>query len=381
MVHQSKYLLMQKILIIDDEYDICNMVSMILSNYDVHKATCIESAKKILQSKQIDLIILDVWLGANTGLDFLADLRKVSNIPVIIISGHGSIDLAVKAVKLGAEDFLEKPFSGDKLIVLVDRIIQNHIKIQKTKLIPVSEHFFIGSSDKWQQFHKKISKISDQNIIVSGPIGSGKYDTISCILRNFTIVNNIIHLDESEIDKIKTFKRHDIVILSTKNSNVIDNIKAECTILIMTLEKNGIEVPSLLNRDNDALELFEYFLKKIGQRIMVSFTHDIEINDIKQYAWPGNILELKNITYQLAIDSIDQCHISKYAFLEKINAIDIYQYEIKKARHLFEKRYLEVNLKRCNKNIAKMARMINMERSALYRKMKKDFMFCTHQEK
>ena len=114
---------MHKILIIDDEKDICFLISEILKDEEYITDHALNSDQAIDKFKSInpDLVILDVWLS-NSKLDGIELLNKFKslkqNIPVIIISGHGTVDMAVTAIKSGAYDFLEKPFNSDKLIRL-----------------------------------------------------------------------------------------------------------------------------------------------------------------------------------------------------------------------------------------------------------------------
>lgn len=346
---------------------------MVLNTYKIYKATCIESAEHILNNEKIDLIILDVWLGTGiTGLDFLEKIRSTLGVPVLVMSGHGSIDLAIRAVKLGAEDFLEKPFSGDKLMILVDRVINHHLKLKQAKLLPVPKYFFIGSSDKWKHFHKKLEKLDSKKIILSGQLGVGKSEAVTFLLQRLDSLNEIFYLSENDLDKIKTLKKNDAAIIHVQNAALINNIHGDCYIFIKTRNKIGLEVPSLMQREDDIIELFEYFLNEMRHRLLIDFMHDITLDDLKRYAWPGNIIELESIVRQLAVDSLESEVINRNSLLEKIHATDLYSYDIKKAKSIFEKQYLLVNLKRCNQNIARMARLIGMERSALYRKMKKD---------
>ena len=121
-----------KVLIIDDEKDICFLISEILNdeNYDSTIAHNSKNALIEFDSSKPDLIILDVWLGNSDldGIELLKEFKKRDKlIPVIIISGHGTVDMAVNALKNGAYDFLEKPFNSDKLIILSKRAIENSI--------------------------------------------------------------------------------------------------------------------------------------------------------------------------------------------------------------------------------------------------------------
>ena len=119
---------MKSILIIDDENDIANNIKAILDDENYFTTTANNSfeAFSYLDKKEYDLIILDVWLD-NSELDGLNILKKIwltSKVPIIIISGHGNIDMAVQAIKDGANEFIEKPFTSERLLLSVKRSIE-----------------------------------------------------------------------------------------------------------------------------------------------------------------------------------------------------------------------------------------------------------------
>ena len=119
---------LKKILIIDDEVDIANNIKAILSdeNYDTSIAHNSKDALILLSKNDYNLIILDVWLNNSNldGIGILQKLRKTNSTPVIIISGHGNIEMAVKAIKEGANEFIEKPFTTERLLLSVSRSIE-----------------------------------------------------------------------------------------------------------------------------------------------------------------------------------------------------------------------------------------------------------------
>src|ERR1700737_2675849 len=113
---------MHNILIVDDESDIRKSLRGVLEDegYKVWLAESGETALEMLKKKAKDVVLLDIWLPGLDGLDTLQKIREVEPMPeVIMISGHGSVETAVKATKLGAYDFLEKPLSLEKTLILV----------------------------------------------------------------------------------------------------------------------------------------------------------------------------------------------------------------------------------------------------------------------
>ena len=120
---------MANILICDDEPNILETIGDILKD-EGHKIFTSESGSgglKICKEEKIDLAIIDVWMPVLSGIDLLKKINKMKlEIVVVMISGHGNIDLAVKAIKLGAFDFIEKPPSLAKLLTIVKRALEYH---------------------------------------------------------------------------------------------------------------------------------------------------------------------------------------------------------------------------------------------------------------
>ena len=116
------------ILVVDDEADICEMVSEILidNGYKVKTALSKESAIKIIEEIGVTLLITDIWMNENenAGIELLEWCKKHNSlIPVLIMSGHGTIESAVTAAKNGAYDFVEKPFNSRRLLLLVEKAL------------------------------------------------------------------------------------------------------------------------------------------------------------------------------------------------------------------------------------------------------------------
>ena len=173
---------MSKILIIDDEPGIRTVLSDIIKdeNHQVFTGGDGFEGLAVLKEESIDLVILDVWLPNMGGIDVLKEIKKeYPDIEVIMISGHANIDIAVKAVKLGAYDFLEKPLSLDKII----NLITNALKLEKLKkenaLLKntiLMEDTMIGSSGPMQAIRTRINQSASSNakILITGGNGTGK---------------------------------------------------------------------------------------------------------------------------------------------------------------------------------------------------------------
>ncbi len=173
-----------EILIIDDNPDIRNILKDLISDagYETRIAANYNQALNEIDKKLPDIAIIDVKLdkGDNDGIELLNHIKnKNKDIPVIIISGHANIEMAIKSLKSGAFEFLEKPFDEERLMNFVKRAVENfklknENKVLETKLF----HSFdlIGNSQNIEKIREQIEKLSnsESRIFIYGPTGSGK---------------------------------------------------------------------------------------------------------------------------------------------------------------------------------------------------------------
>ncbi|MBL4800805.1 MAG: sigma-54-dependent Fis family transcriptional regulator [Emcibacter sp.] len=172
------------ILIVDDEADIRDLISGILDDegYETRTAKDSDSALAEIESRRPSLIILDIWLQGSRldGLELLDVIKKAHiDLPVVIISGHGNIETAVSAIKLGAYDFISKPFETDKLLILVERATEvEKLRRENTELKEKMgfDVGLTGSSPAINMVRNTIDKVapSGSRVLISGPPGSGK---------------------------------------------------------------------------------------------------------------------------------------------------------------------------------------------------------------
>lgn len=172
------------ILIVDDETDIRVLTSGILEDegYVTREAGDSDTALSSVAARPPSLVVLDIWLQGSEldGLGILKEIKKNhSNIPVVMMSGHGTVETAVKAIKLGAYDFIEKPFKADRLVLLVERAIEAaRLKRENEELRSQSDQDvdLIGTSPVINQLRQTISKVAPTNsrVLITGPEGSGK---------------------------------------------------------------------------------------------------------------------------------------------------------------------------------------------------------------
>ncbi len=174
----------QDILIVDDEDDIRTLIAGVLEDegYNPREAANDVVALAEISARRPSLVILDIWLEGSKldGLEILDVLRNEhANVPVVMISGHGSIEMAVQAIKAGAYDFIEKPFKADRLLLIVQRAIEAarlRREVRELRLRVVDEAKLVGESGPINHVVQAIEKVAPtgSRVLITGPAGAGK---------------------------------------------------------------------------------------------------------------------------------------------------------------------------------------------------------------
>jgi len=172
------------ILIVDDETDIRMLIAGILEDEGMRtrEAGDSDQALAAVAARRPNLVILDIWLQGSKldGLQILEVLKRDHpDLPVVMISGHGTIETAVAAIKRGAYDFIEKPFKADRLLLLVERAIEAarlRRENQELRLRAGAEADLVGRSVALNQIRHSVEKVAPtgSRVLISGPPGSGK---------------------------------------------------------------------------------------------------------------------------------------------------------------------------------------------------------------
>ena len=172
------------ILVVDDEADIRMLIGGILEDegYQTRQAGDADEALSSLRLRQPSLMVLDVWLQGSRldGVELLEQVkREYADLPIVMISGHGTIEMAVTAIKLGAYDFIEKPFKSDRLLLMIDRAIEaSRLRREVAELrqrVGVDVEL-IGSAQCMVQLRHQIEKVAPtgSRVLIAGPAGAGK---------------------------------------------------------------------------------------------------------------------------------------------------------------------------------------------------------------
>ncbi len=425
----------QTILIIDDEADIRNILADIFQDegYNILKAAHSEQAFSIIQDHQIDLIVLDIWLDNSDmdGVQILKTLKKklqTNNIPVLMISGHGNIEMAVNAMKLGAFDFIEKPFKIDHILLTVQRALdQKELRDENARLknrdsaTPSSANVAQYKSPVMTTLMKTIieNKASEARVLIRGAVGTGKTHIAKIIHTHSPrhhhgcLTVNGYRLFPSKLDEaIDKIKHGTLIIeniegctadtqsallakLTSKDnapycrfiataSDAIEDYLSDgrlSSALYDRLSVTAYDIPKLAQRREDIDDLITHFAKTTCDEFHcapVALDNHM-LNDLKARAWPGNIRHLKTAVELVVIEKLlnndahdmPQLPVDNVVAYAKAQGGNGYTgMPLKEAREQFERDYLEKIMIQFSGNIAKIADYIEMERTALYRKLK-----------
>jgi two-component system nitrogen regulation response regulator NtrX len=451
------------ILIIDDEDDIRSLIEGILQDegYVTRQAANDVEAYAEITKKTPDLVILDIWLNnsQDDGLKILQTFKKEHlDVPVVMISGHGNIETAVSAIKLGAYDFIEKPFKTDRLLLMMNRALETaslrrENEVLKSKTVVHDE--LVGESSIMVMLRQTLERIAKTNgrVLITGEAGTGKdiaarfiHKRSSRAAMPFMILNcatlrpdrletelfgaedesgNVIQgvLERSNggtlvLDEVadmpfetqgkilralqdQNFKRvggntvidADVRILATTNRDLAAQIKqgAFREDLFYRLNVVPIEMPPLNERLKDIGILSNFFASQYTKSSGlpdVSFASQA-ISVMQHYEWPGNVRQLRNVVEwciimrgaqaqgklkpedlppEISFKSDDDS-LGEGKLTAKIDE-SLVNLPLRDAREVFEMQYLQAQIDRFDGNISKTASFIEMERSALHRKIK-----------
>ena len=208
---------MPHILVVDDEPDIRQILQDILQDegYQVSTAENAEQARIQFKEKQPDLVLLDIWMPKEDGISVLnnwVENSQLNDTPVIMISGHGTVENAVEAVKLGAYDFLEKPLSTGKLLLSVERGIENASLRSENKHLKSRLRYdspMISNSDATRELMRHVQLLgpTDSWVFITGESGTGKHLVASKIHENSPRANshfvelNLAAMSSDEVSK------------------------------------------------------------------------------------------------------------------------------------------------------------------------------------
>ncbi|MCG8432826.1 MAG: sigma-54 dependent transcriptional regulator [Gammaproteobacteria bacterium] len=440
------------ILVVDDEADIRDLVQEILAEegYDVSVAANASDAREARHARSPDLVLLDIWMPDTDGISLLREWSTdtAARCPVVMMSGHGTVETAVEATRLGAVDFIEKPLSMAKLLRTVEIALesteaQHEHKPDRWLIPPLLEP--IGKSRVMQSLREQIKRVAatDSAVLLTGEPGTGR-ETLARYLHalsqrgNQPFINVVLaSLNDQNVqqelfgvekngelkegfleraqngtlflneldDMTSATQRLLLSVLENKHFKRVggsQNIPLRCRILSSAYPDIGsrveagrlrrdlfnhldviqIKVPPLREYREDVPDLLRYYVDVLVDHENLSYRRFSVAaqNRLRNYPWPGNIRELKNIVQRfLLLDGNDEIGLEETESVLRQESVseneplvkqDLLALPLREAREHFERAYLEQQLQLCNGRVGKLAERVGMERTHLYRKLR-----------
>ena len=405
------------IMVVDDESEIRNIIKEILveEGYTTLTAASAEEAKRLLAEHRPDLVFLDIWMPDQDGIELLKEwsLDQTKTFPVIMISGHATIETAIEATKLGATDFIEKPISIEKLFNTIDSVFLE--EAQEEDILT----YIIKQNKKFSDIFKATiaEEINQTMVFLLGEDGTEKEGWAKYLhfrkhrnYTNFYVMQlNLLAVDHKEpnnffdeldasLNKLNeaeifiegihllgaSFQDEAIkAIKNNKNKGLSFYISLndeEMMSRFSFVQSQSVNIPPLRRYLHDVPELLdlcvEYFNKKEDlayRRFSLAAQ-----NMLTKYPWPGNLKQLIDMVHALLArkdkEIINVEEIEETLTLQgpKGNLLiesNIMTLNMKEARRQFERAFLVRQLELVGGKISELSRRVEMERTNLYRKL------------
>ena len=439
------------ILVVDDEPDIRSLVQEILEDegYTVTTADGGDSARQARRARRPDLILLDIWMEGTDGITLLREWSESDGLPcpVVMMSGHGTVETAVEATRLGAYDFIEKPISLAKLLLTVERAFESD-RLQREN-VDLREHAQPvvepqGKSAVMTQLREQAQKLAQHNswVLISGEAGSGKgtfaryiheqsarrdgpfveiavgsisehnsaaelfgsedgeevhYGRLEQANGGTLSIGDIADMDlQTQARLLSVFQTHsftrlggsadvevDLRVIATTQRKLEDEVAAGRfrDDLFYHLNVVPLHIPALREHADDVHELLDYYIDYLVTHERLSYRHFSVAaqNRLRNYDWPGNIRELKNLVQRLLIlgtgEEIEVAEVEQAISAQPVTGDTgapalPYDLPLREAREKFEHDYLLHQLAEVGGSVGKLAKRVEMERTHLYRKLR-----------
>lgn len=437
------------VLVVDDEDDIRALIQEILSEegYKVTAAENAAAARAAREAGKFDLILLDIWMPDTDGITLLREWSEQGNLdcPVVMISGHGTVDTAVEATRLGASDFVEKPLSLAKLLRTVEKALENAKKQggSSRRILP-SLVAPVGRSRLMQELRDKVQQFAnhESSVLLVGEAGTGRgafaryiyglssradAPLVSLLAASLTEGNCEDQLLGSEsggdvhrgyferaengtliIDELLDLNQQaqKLIISAIEQGQFVRigghtpipmqarilatvGVDYEAAIekgelrreLVSSLAILSAHIPPLREYAEDVPELLAYFVDKLVDAENLPFRRFSVAaqNRLRNYPWPDNIRELKNLVRrvlltgsdeEISLAEIEQELSSNTDTAEPLVKQDLLALPLREAREQFERAYLRQQLVLCDGKVGQLAKRVGMERTHLYRKLR-----------
>jgi DNA-binding NtrC family response regulator len=437
-----------RILVVDDEADIRGLLKEILSEegYEVEVAADAAQARSARASEVPDLVLLDIWMPDTDGITLLREWSVTDgyDCPVVMMSGHGTVETAVEATRLGAFDFVEKPLSLTKLLRTVERALDAGRRKRLSERAQGSSLAVpIGKSKATQGLREQIQNTasSASQVLLVGELGSGR-EAYARYLHSlsaraakpfFMVVSASLSGDPGaalfgrERDGKVELGAFDQAAGGTLYLSALEDLSSDAQrALVGAIEQNAytriggrerlplnvrwissaqesfesraapepfrrdllahlnvitLRVPPLREYAEDVPDLLRFYVDRLvdDQHLPLRRFSVAAQNRLRNYPWPGNVGELKNLVQRVLIlgqgeeirlEEIERELAVKMSNDEPLVKQDLLALPLREAREQFERAYLQQQLLLCNGKVGQLAKRVGMERTHLYRKLR-----------
>lgn len=400
---------MAKILVVDDEIGIRELLREILCDegHDVVLAENAGAARRARQADRPDLVLLDIWMPDTDGVTLLKEWAAsgLLTMPVIMMSGHGTIDTAVEAIRFGALDFLEKPISLQKLLAAVKRgLLRQPNKAQS--------HLTLNAftrSTPLRDLRRRLDQIAQKSRLILLRVGSGslaelcarslqtagspwldlgchtqpiEIHTLEAARNGLIFVEDLALLNRAQqknlafvLDRLDKYDQR----LLAASSLAAEALLAEGwdPALVRRLFEISLVPPSLLELKDELPEMVTQLLQHLADAgdVPVRTLSTSALNALRNSPWGGGFPELKAAVRSLALGALEEeihaDEVVRYVSRASTAALALpLDLPLREARETFERLYFEHHLQLEDGNITRLAEKTGLERTHLYRKLK-----------
>jgi two-component system nitrogen regulation response regulator NtrX len=401
---------MQQILVVDDEIGIRELLSEILRDegYQVRLAENAGQARTLRGQGRPDLVLLDIWMPDTDGITLLKEWASAGllTMPVVMMSGHGTIDTAVEATRIGAYDFLEKPIALQKLLATVGRALRSGEQQVKPTLMLAT----LGRAPVVAELKQRLERVA--NLLTADP-GTGVEVCAKFVHQPnapWVAPENLGALAEAPLDLLSQAREGTLFLHEIGDLNRVEqkglllvagklekyNTRLICATsrplpelvaqgafdarLYGAIAMVTVHMPSLREHREDIPDLANLFLLRSIEAKEVAPRHfsTAALNALRNYDWPGNLNQLESAVRSLALTALGE-EIS----LGDVNqALQLFgtppamapglplDLPLREARDAFERVYFEHHIAQEGGNMSRVADSVGLERTHLYRKLK-----------
>ena len=415
----------RQVLVVDDEIGIRELLRDILQDegYQVMLAENAAEAREYRQHTRPDVVLLDIWMPDCDGITLLKEWGTggMLTMPVVMLSGHGTIDTAVEATRIGAFDFLEKPIALQKLLKTVTAALKHSEQLPKSDMSLLS----LGKSSVINELRQRLEQISMSKapLLLIGEKGSGAelcakflhqantpwmelldfqrladapLDILEQLREGALFIPEVADLDKTQQKGLmvllaKAEKYGTRVVCGT--SQPLPDKVTEGSFdngLLQTLSVSTLRIPSLAEHREDIPDLVRAMAFLLVETTASPY-REFEIaalNMLRNADWPGNLTQLDSVIRNLmqtslgekiSLDDVNRV-MEQFAPLQravteqsipKANGLPIdLDQPLREARDQFERLYFEHHIQKADKNMSRVAEAVELERTHLYRKLK-----------